>query len=166
MIEAGRYKAKGVLGALGETSKGAPQVAVLVEITEGEHAGTQLTWHGYFTQLTEDKTLEQLRVLGWSTDDLDDLKGIDANEVSIVVEHETDDKGETRAKVRWINRPGGLAMKQVMDATAAKKFAASMKAKAIASRKAGGAPQRNGALPPRRQAQDEPSPFDNEPPPF
>ena len=165
MIEAGRYKAKGVLGALGETSKGAPQVAVLVEITEGEHAGTQLTWHGYFTQLTEEKTLEQLRVLGWSTDDLDDLKGIDANEVSIVVEHETDDKGETRAKVRWINRPGGLAMKQVMDATAAKRFAASMKAKAIASRRAGGAAPRNGGGH-SRPAPQERSPFDDEPPPF
>lgn len=165
MIPVGNYKARGVEAALSTTKAGQPQVAVLVEIIEGEFAGERRTWFGHFTEKTEDKTLEQLRTLGWSTDDLTDLTGIDANEVSIKVDHEPDQNGGERDRIRWINRPGsGLAIKERMDDQAARAFAARMRAKAVASR-AGGAPRastpqpRSQAPAPRRQQQDEPSPF-------
>jgi hypothetical protein len=170
MIEAGRYPARGVEGGLGVTSKGAPQVAVLVRITEGPNVGAELTWYGHFTEKTEEKTLDQLRVLGWSTDDLNDLSGIDANDVSIVVEHETNDRGETHAKIRWINRPGGgLAMKERMDDAAARAFAARMRAKAVASRAGAPKPAARTATPQRNGAprfDDAPPPSDGDALPF
>jgi hypothetical protein len=174
VIPEGKYKARGVEGALSETSKGNPQVAILIEIIEGEHAGENYTWYGHFTEKTEERTLESLRHLGWSTDDLTDLTGIDANEVSITIGHEDDQEGKTRARVRWVNAPGGLAIKERMNDGAAKQFAARMKGAAIASRQkaSGGAKsassgqsrqssggygggQSNGRRPPA----DEPNPF-------
>lgn len=142
MIEAGRYKAKGVEGGLGMTGTGKEQVGVLLEITEGDATGEQITWYGYFTEKTVDRTMESLRHLGWAGDDLTDLTGITANEVSIVIEHEENDRGEWHARVKWINGPGGgLAMKERMDEKAARAFAARMKGAAAASRAGGQKPQ-------------------------
>lgn len=134
MISEGRHKARGIEAALGLTSKGSEQVAVLLEVTAGEHAGETITWYGYFTDKTYERTLESLRYLGWSTDDLADLAGIDQNEVSIQVEHEEDESGKLHARVRWVNRAGGLAMKETMDDAAARAFAARMRGAAVASR--------------------------------
>lgn len=136
MIEAGRYKARGVEGALSTTSKGNPQVAVLLEITQdGPHKGETYTWYGHFTEKTEERTFESLRYLGWAGDDLTDLRGIDANEVSITIGHEEDEGGKTYPRVRWINAAGGgLAIKDRMDDTAARAFAARMRGAAVASR--------------------------------
>lgn len=153
MIPEGRYKARGIEGALGTTSKNNPQVAVLVEITEGEYAGQQRTWYGHFTDKTEERTLESLRHLGWETDDLTDLRGIDANEVSIIIGHEEDERdGTMRERVRWINSGGsGLAMKERMDDAAARAFAARMKGAAVASRQKSGGGQRQQQAPQSQQ---------------
>jgi hypothetical protein len=141
MISAGRHKARAVEGALGMTGTGKEQVGVMMEITAGEHAGETITWYGFFTEKTIERTMESLRHMGWSGDDLSDLTGIDANEVTIVIEHETGDDGKERARVKWVNAGGGgLAMRDVMDADAAKAFAQRMKGAAIASRQAMGAP--------------------------
>lgn len=168
MIPAGNYKARGVEAALSTTKNNDPQVAVLIEITEGEHAGERRTWFGHFTDKTEEKTLEQLRTLGWSTDDLTNLAGISDNEVSIKIEHETDQNGQPRDRIRWINRPSGLAIKERMDDQAARAFAARMRQKAIASRVGGAKTQPRSSAPVGngRPAAQERSPFDDEPPPF
>jgi hypothetical protein len=173
----GRFKAKAIEGALGFTKGGKEQVAVALEIIEGDHAGTSLTWYGFFTEKTTERTFESLRHLGWKGDDLSDLDGILDNEVSIQVEEEDDDQGRTHSKVRWINAPGGgLAMKERMDDGAAKAFAQRMKGQAMALRRAasGGAkPASSGGSQPRpsngsgggyggngrRPPPDEPNPF-------
>lgn len=153
MIPRGTYKARAVEGALGKTGTGKEQVGVLLCITAGEYEGTTITWYGYFTDKTIERTMEALRVLGWSTDDLSDLAGIDANEVSIVVDHEENDKGEVHARVKWINGGGSIAMKERLEAGAAKAFAARMKGAAIASRQktSGGRPAATNGT--RRPAQ-------------
>jgi hypothetical protein len=168
MIEAGRYKARGVEAALGVTGTGKEQVAVLVEVTDGPAKGEQLTWYGFFTDATVERTFESLRYLGWSGDDLTDLRGIDANEVTIIVEHETGSDNKVRPRVKWINAPGGgLAMKDKMPENAARAFAQRMRGFAVASRnKAPKAAPANGTRPARPAPQNEPSPFDDEPPPF
>jgi hypothetical protein len=154
MLEAGRYKARGVEGALGVAKNGTEQIAVLVEVAEGERAGARLTWFGFFTEKAIDRTFESLRHLGWQGDDITDLSGIDANIVEIIVEHEPDqNSGEMRPKVRWINRSGGggIAMKDRMDPNAAASLA-----KAIASRVHASAPEtaqhRTVHAPPKRAA--------------
>jgi hypothetical protein len=140
MIPEGTYKARGVEAALGITGTGKEQVAVLLTILEGDHAGDQITWYGYFTPPTQQskgtiaRTFDSLRALGWQGDDLTDLTGIDANEVYIVIEHEDDREGKRRARVKWINSGGGLAMKERLEGGAAQAFAQRMKGAALASR--------------------------------
>jgi hypothetical protein len=130
MLDEGRYKARGVMAALGYTSAGKEQVAVLLKTAEGD----EITWYGYFTEKTTERTLESLRALGWESDDIWDLSSIDKNEVTIVVEHEADQDGELRAKVRWINSGGALAMKETMSDADARAFGAKIKGAVIAHR--------------------------------
>lgn len=149
-----KFKARGIQAALGKTSNGNPQVAVELEITEGERQGDTLTWYGYFTDKTEERTIQSLRLLGWEGDDLSSLIGIDQNEVTIVVEEEEYD-GQVREKVKWING-GGLAMKETMDDGAAKAFAAKMRGKVLAVSKAmPRAKPANGQKPPAQKPPSE-----------
>jgi hypothetical protein len=129
MLDKGTYRARGIEGGLGVAGTGTEQVAVRLRITEVPHEGESAVWYGYFTEKTKRRTLEALIALGWSGDDLSDLSGIDANEVEIVVDHEPDREGEMRARVKWINAPGGLGMKTQMQPADAKSFARSSAAR-------------------------------------
>jgi len=133
----GTHKARGKEWGLGHSSTGKKQVAVLLELTQGEHAGKCITWFGYFTDGAVDRTLDSLRYLGWEGDDFVHLTGLDANEVEIVITAETYE-GKTRDRVQWINRPARLALREQMSPAAAAAFAASMRAKAIAHKQAHG----------------------------
>lgn len=122
------YRAKAKSWGLGETKSGAEQVAVEFSILTEGAAETSLTWHGYFSEKTFDRTIQSLRYCGWSGDDMTNLEGLDANEVDIVVEDE-EYEGKTFAKVQWVNKPGGLQLKAPMAEEKAKAFAASMRDK-------------------------------------
>jgi len=160
-MKAGTYRARAVEGALGFTGEGAPQVAVAFVILGGDCDGEQLTWYGYFTEKTEKRTLESLRVCGWKGDDLSDLAGLSDEEVSIVVKEDVY-QGETRMKIAWVNRPGGLVMKARMNPEEAKRFAKQMMGAIVAARS--GAPQqsmgKNGASAPRQSVAAGGVPFD------
>lgn len=132
LVTEGAWKVRGCGWALGTSSKGTEQVGVDLLILEGPSAGAHITYYGYFTDLTFERTVESLRLLGWTGNDLDDLTGIDRQEAIAVIEHEPDEQGEIRDRVRWINGPGGVAMKDKMDPVAAKSFAARMKGKLLA----------------------------------
>lgn len=124
-----RYEARARTWGLGETSKGTEQVAVEFQIlTEGAEFN-HITWFGYFTDKTYERTVESLRHCGWTGHDLTDLTGLDANEVELVIEDEDDEDGNPRARVRWVNRKGGLALKAPLTGDKAKSFAASMRDK-------------------------------------
>ncbi len=150
-IEAGTYRAKAVAGALGYTKDHNPQVAVELHVLDESFAGESITWFGYFTEKSQERTLESLRILGWKTDDLSDLSGITDNEVKIVVE-EDEYMGEVRLKVKWINKSGGIALKERMNEAEAKAFARKMKGAALASRAGAPAPA------PQRQVAPKPKP--------
>jgi hypothetical protein len=140
MIEAGTYKGRGIEAALGKAQTGTFQVAVLLQLmtVDGEKAG-HLTWHGSFTDQTTDRTIESLRTLGWEGDDLSDLRGIDRNDVEVVVEHEVGNDGKTRPRAKWINRPATLALKNRLAPADAKVFAQKMKGHVVAQRQKSGA---------------------------
>ena len=124
MIAPGRYSARPIDAALGKTSGGKDQVAVQFEINEGQpHAGELITWFGYFSEKTVDRTLEALEHCGWNGDSLADLSSVGRRDVEIVVAHETWE-GTNRAKIQWVNRPGGsgLAMKQALTPGEAQAF--------------------------------------------
>jgi hypothetical protein len=155
MIPEGKYFAKGIAAQLTSSSeKGTPGVQVIVEIIEGEHAGERLRWDGWLTEKTEQRTLESLRTLGWSTDMLDDLQGIGATECSIIVEHEQGTDGKNYARVQWINKIGGAKLKedQKMSASAAKQLAQRFQSKARGIAKSGATPAKAPAKPAEKSA--------------
>jgi hypothetical protein len=112
--------------------KGTPQVSVTLEVLRGPHAGQRISWMGFFTDSTEERTLKALRVCGFDGDDLDKFADQrPSNEVQIVVEHE-EYKGVVRAKVAWINDPsfgGGMKMANALSGSELRKFGAQFKSK-------------------------------------
>jgi hypothetical protein len=137
MINPGRYAARAVATELGLTKGGNDQIAVELELADGEHSGERIVWYGYFTEKTAKRTVESLRICGWNGDDIaaSPLPGLGSREVEIVVEMEDDLEGVPRARVRWINRAGGagIAMKTPMDDARKRQFAASMRGLANAT---------------------------------
>ncbi len=134
MLEEGRYKAKAIEAALGVAGTGTEQVGVAFEITEGPAKGYEITWYGHFTPKALERTLESLRYCGWEGDDITDLRGIGKSEVQLVIEHEEKNDGTMQARVKWVNRSGGLAMKERMNAGQAAGLAKRIKGAAVASR--------------------------------
>lgn len=112
MMDNGTYRARAKGGEFGYTQNNAEQIAVLFAILGDDDAetGEHITWFGYFTEKTQQRTLEALRYCGWTGNDLTDLVGLGGAVVEIVVEQEEyNDKWQ--AKVKWVNRPGGGAVK-------------------------------------------------------
>lgn len=150
MITAGRHRARAVEAALGYTNGGKEQVAVLFELADGDEAGQQITWYGYFTERTEERTLESLRYCGWEGDDISNLGSVTKNDVQIVVEMERSDDGHY-ARVRWVNRSGtALALKSHMNDEQKRAFAARMKGKAMTMRQASGQQKPDGTRAPQK----------------
>jgi hypothetical protein len=136
MLEAGYYRARAVEWALGKTEKGKPHVAVRFETFDDQGLpGEHITWYGYFTEKTEERTLESLQHCGWEGDDITDLSGIERNEVQLVVERD-EYEGKVRSKVAWVNKPGGggISIKAPLDEAEKAQFAREMKAKVLAMR--------------------------------
>lgn len=138
MIEPQTVKARASESALGYTANDTEQVAIDFELLEGDDQGKHITWYGFFTDKTIEVTLKSLRTCGFTSDNLADLNlpvdenGIGTNEVTLVIEHEEDLEGNPRARVRWINGGGGVALKTRMDAGAAAAFAERMKGHVLA----------------------------------
>jgi hypothetical protein len=127
------YRGKAKEWTMSEASTGKPMLVVLFDVlTEGADVNA-LTWRGFFTEATMDRTIEAMRYMGFEGDDLSDITGLDRLEVDLVVEDEeyTDEAtGEvkTSAKVQWVNKPRALSVKTVLEGDKLKSFAAEMKA--------------------------------------
>lgn len=131
-IKEGTYRARAREWEFGQSKTGTPYVAVRFELVD---LGEYITWYGYLTERTQDRTMESLRHCGWDNDDITRPTGLNEIEVELVVERETYE-GKTRAKVQWVNRIGGRALKvDEVDERTRRTFAAQMKAAAVASRK-------------------------------
>ncbi len=138
-IQQGTYRAKAsgqcVLGT--SANKGTPYLELYFKIIEGENKGGLVRWTGYFTENTNERTIQSMLLMGWQGEDPSEfadgaLHGLDANEVDIVVEIEEYEnaEGETRhsPRVQWVNRPGGyLNVENAMNSDAAKGFGARMR---------------------------------------
>jgi hypothetical protein len=112
------------------------QVAVELELCEPPWQGERITWLGLFDaepgrdgRSSAQSTLAALRACGWQGGDIASLAGLDANEVEIVIDHETRE-GRTRARVKEITRPSGLGLTAPMTLAEARAFAAQMKGSA------------------------------------
>lgn len=132
MIPAGTYRARACApgeAQLGYTAKGTEQIAVAFTLLQPPFEGQCITWFGYFSDKATEQTVKALRACGWQGDDLNDLTGLDANEVDLVIEEETDDQGRVRSRVRWVNRPGDgrVKLQNTMSPEQRKSFAARMR---------------------------------------
>ncbi len=146
MIQAGTYKAKVqgecVLGA--SNQKGTPFIEFYLTIIDGDSKGQRAKWTGYFTENTNERSIQSLQICGWSGEDLSEfadgaLHGLDSNDVEIVVELEDyeNEAGETKtaARVAWINRAGGFLNKTAkMDPGAAASFGDRMRGLVLKSK--------------------------------
>lgn len=113
--------------------KGTPQLLTYFELLEDEWRGDVLPWLAFFTPNTSERTLQQMRNTGWRGESIDDMTGFGDFEVELVVVHETYQE-KTRARVAWVNRPGGfrIEMEKKMDGEARKAFAEQLRAQAAA----------------------------------
>lgn len=138
LIPEGEYVARAVSGEYGNTKNGSEMVAVVFEFTRGELEGHKLTWYGYFTEKTSQRTVESLRHAGctFASGDVTDLAGLGDTEVRLVVEHEHDDRG-ARARIRWVNalasKVGSIRDENKMSAGDKRAFAARMKGLLLAT---------------------------------
>jgi hypothetical protein len=149
MIAVGKYRAMAREAALGLTKGGNDQIGVSFEILDdetGNPTGERITWYGYFTDATTDRTIQALKLCGWDPGPRgedwpspDDMHGCGINEVEIEVEHDTYE-GKTNAKVKWVNAPGGsgIAMKDKMDDPKKAAFAKRMRAAVLSFEKSNG----------------------------
>ena len=137
-IPNGVYKAQTKDRQLTQTSKGLPQAAIEFELLEPGWPGKRMTYFGSFSEAAFPHTAKALRASGWKGSDLSDMSG-DMLEVSLVIENE-EYEGKTRAKVKWVNAPGGINAKPLPPAEA-KQFAQQMKARFLAFDQTKGGPQ-------------------------
>lgn len=127
----GTYIARPMNAVLATTKGGKEQVAVAFELLNEDVLGHVITWFGFFTDATWKRTIEALQFCGWQGDDLSDLSSVGQGDarVSLVIENE-EYEGQVRPRVRWVNKEGqGPTVSNPMDQGAAKRFAASMRAK-------------------------------------
>jgi hypothetical protein len=146
-LQVGTWRCRAVNGSqqFGTASSGTEQIAVAIEFTDGPNKGRRTAWYGSFTEKTEDRTLEALRYLGWSNDDIFAMEGLGSLEAEAVLEEETGQDGKTRVRVRWINRARGPSFKNPIAGDQLKAFSARLKGKALAKRLD---LERNGIIPP------------------
>lgn len=123
---------------------GREEMRVLFELCGGEHNGETITWYGYFTEKTAERTLESLRYMGWAGTDITDIQGLDQKRVQLVIEHD-DYNGKTRTKVAWVNRVNAVFMGTPMDDAKKKAFAARMKGLVLASKQSASSPNDRGS---------------------
>lgn len=159
------YRAKAMSWGLGISGEGTPkekeQLAVEFQVLTEGAPESALTWYGYFTEATADRTIEAMRYMGWTGTDFAALEGLDANEVELVVEDE-EYEGNVRAKVQWVNKPGGLGIKAPLVGDRLKTFAAQMKGRVAQFDAAGGRP----APAPAKPAAAKPAPAARKMPPI
>lgn len=161
----GTVRARAKEWGLGVSSSGKEQIAVMFELV-GDHAGQTITWFGYFTENTVDRTLDSLRHCGWDSDNIAELDNLNANEVELVLDEE-EYEGKVRTKVKWVNRPARLMMKEQMTPAAAAAFAQRLRGKTVAHKQKYGAQPKPQAAPAgrtRSPASDGPPPDEWVPP--
>lgn len=157
MIPAGKYIARATgQFEFGQSDQGSDFVWLNFAITRGELEHENIGAYLYFTtEKGTARSIESMRYCGctFPGDDLTNTIGLTANEVELVIEHETWE-GNTRAKVKWINAIGGVKNEQKMTPGAKASFKDRMRGSLLASKASSGggakttAPVQSNNLPP------------------
>jgi hypothetical protein len=130
MIKPGKYKARARSWEPRISKKGNKYLEVTFVIDDA----TSIVWRGTFTDKTLETVLASLRVCGWNGHDFMYFEGLDTNEVELVIQDETDDRGRTGPRVRWINALGTRSAGE-LDEAAMDDFAAELQIMVEATKK-------------------------------
>lgn len=153
----------------GTAKTGTEQIAISFELLGGPAAGRQLTWYGYFTEATWERTMQSLRYAGWKGGDLADLGSLD-QKVNVVIAHEADQEGRMRARIQWVNGYGAssIRLSNPMNEAQLRTFAARMKRRVEKVPEVDGerAPEESVPPPGMGAGGEEPPPIDDGPPPI
>ncbi len=126
MIAPGKYRARctGAQDAQwAKSQNGNTKLVLVFELLDGQHQGQRISWVGTFTENTYERILDSLEYCGLNQGTpLDELQGIENNEVELDVIHEVGNDGKTYAHVKWINRAnaGRIRFKEPLAPTDAK----------------------------------------------
>ena len=120
MIQSGTYKARGVEGSVqwGTTKNGTDQMVVDLDLVD---IGERVSCFLYFTEKSAPHSVKRLRALGWTGDDLSDVRGIDAADVDVSVSYE-EYNGKQQMKVEIVTG-STVTVQDPMSAGAKKSFA-------------------------------------------
>lgn len=122
LIAAGEHVARCTFWQLGlSTQKETPQIGCTFRIEDGPDDGRIISHTMSFTGGATELTFKAMSAMGWDGQDLREPQGLDANQVRIVVAHETfsDQRtGEPRtvAKVQFVNDLNRINIKPMTDA--------------------------------------------------
>jgi hypothetical protein len=112
-IKPGKYQARLKDYWIGKTSAGLPQAELLFEFDVDDEL-KELIWFGSFKEKAKPHTIKALLHCGLKGNDLSTLAdGLEGHalelgkEVMITVAKETDDKGNPRLRISWVNPLGG-----------------------------------------------------------
>lgn len=155
LIPEGKYSAAVIGAAFGKSTNNNWQIAIQCQIdaADADAPGELIAYIGTFTDAATPITFEAIRGCGYDGDDLEEFKKLaddhQLGPVVIVIAHETYE-GTERARIKFINRPGGGAFKfkEEMSGADVRGFAASMKAALRSHTRP--QPVRNRTAPPSR----------------
>jgi hypothetical protein len=133
MLPEGFYRAKARSYTWETTQKGGEVIVLDFEIVDGPATGERIKWQGYFSDKTQERTIESLIYCGWKTGDLADMSGFDSQTVSLQIKHEAGYKrpDEMFARVAYVNRDRGPRVDRALSPDRVNAFAERMKGLAL-----------------------------------
>lgn len=134
-----KKRARAIDAGIGRASTGTMQIAIEFEYLD-EPGG--ITYYGALSDAAFEYTMKAIRAAGFQGDDLADLSsliGAETPECILVIGPE-EYNGKTTRKVKFINRIGGLALKDAVQGDDLKAFARKMKGKIVAYDRSAGTP--------------------------
>ena len=148
-IKAGTYKCRAIAGSeqYGLSDKGTEQVAIELELLDGDDAGERVITFLYFTPEAAEFSIDRLRALGWTGMNPAQLAGLGTTEARVRIRYEMYNN-EERMKSDVLTGTGFRFQSQ-MDEPRRRQFGAQWERFVVAREKAGGAP-RAGAPPAQR----------------
>lgn len=158
MLTEGKHTARVTDLAWQSSQNGNTYLTLRFTATQGDCIGETATKNMFFSEKALQRTVEDLRALGWQGDDPATITVADVGaEVSVTVEHETftgrDGEDHLTARVKWINSMSALKGNAEQSAVAA--FGAQLKARI---RALDGAARASGTAPTRPAPQRAPAP--------
>lgn len=134
ILAPGNYRGRSIEAAIGEAGTGTVQVAIRFAFLDFSEQSVTRVWYGYFTDAAQEGTIKAMRTAGWRGVDITDLSSLSADadpqppEVILVVQHEPDQAGVMRDRIRWVNAAtGGGMLKKKLEGEALTAFAAKMR---------------------------------------